>query len=68
MAEDPMGAGLGLSEQEVREALEEELMRAMRAEGSVPTVHAIARVLALDHLRMADQFARAGVEVGRVAY
>jgi hypothetical protein len=56
---------LGLSEQELREALEEELVRAIRAEGEVPTIHAIAhsvaRILELDHLRMAEQLRRAGV-------
>lgn len=58
---------LGLSEQELREALEEELERAMRAEGEVPTIHAIAhsvaRVLELDHLRIAEQLRRAGVSL-----
>jgi hypothetical protein len=56
---------LGLSEQELREALEEELVRAIRAEGEVPTIHAIAhsvaRVLELDHLRIAEQLRRAGI-------
>jgi hypothetical protein len=55
----------GLSEQELREALEDELVRAIRAEGEVPTIHAIAhsvaRVLELDHLRMAEQLRRAGI-------
>lgn len=55
----------GLGEQELREALEEELVRAIRAEGEVPTIHAIAhsvaRILELDHLRMADQLRRAGL-------
>lgn len=60
-------AWLGLSEQELREGLEEELVRAMRAEGGVPTVHAIshaiARVIERDHLRLAEQLERAGVTV-----
>jgi hypothetical protein len=55
----------GLSEQELREALEEELVRAIRAEGEAPTIHAIAhsvaRVLELDHLRMVEQLRQAGV-------
>lgn len=59
----------GLSEQELREALEEELVRAIRAEGEAPTIHAIAhsvaRILELDHLRMADQLRRAGLPLGR---
>lgn len=59
--------GLGLSEQELREALEQELIQAMRAEGGAPTVHAIAhavaRVLEFDHLRIAEQLAAAGVRV-----
>ena len=33
---------LGLTEQELREELEQELVRAMRVEGNAPTVHAIA--------------------------
>jgi hypothetical protein len=57
----------GLSEQELREALEDELVRAIRAEGEVPTIHAIAhsvaRVLELDHLRMAEQLRRAGIRL-----
>jgi hypothetical protein len=51
--------GFGLSEQELRETLEQELIQAMRAEGGAPTVHAIAhavaRAIALDHLRVAEQ-------------
>ncbi|MEX0675165.1 MAG: hypothetical protein WD981_02665 [Gaiellaceae bacterium] len=51
--------GFGLSEQELRETLEQELIQGMRAEGGVPTVHAIAhavaRVIELDHLRIAEQ-------------
>lgn len=51
--------GFGLSEQELREALEQELIQSMRAEGGAPTVHAIAhavaRVIELDHLRIAEQ-------------
>lgn len=58
---------LGMSEPELREQLEEELVRAMRAEGNAPTLHAIAhsvaRVLADDHLRMAEQLERAGVRL-----
>jgi hypothetical protein len=53
--------GFGLSEQELRETLEQELIQAMRAEGGAPTVHAIAhavaRAIALDHLRVAEQLA-----------
>ncbi len=55
----------GLSEQRLREGLEEELLRTMRAEGNVPTVHAIAagiaRSLEEDHLRMAEQLEASGV-------
>jgi hypothetical protein len=54
-----------LSEQELRGELEQELIRAMRAEGNAPTLHAIAhavaRVIELDHLRIAQQLERAGV-------
>jgi len=58
---------LGLSEQRLREGLEEELLRCMRAEGNAPTIHAIAagvaRILEEDHLRMADQLEAAGVRL-----
>lgn len=66
------GPKFGLSEQELREALEQELIQAMRAEGDAPTVHAIAHavalVLELDHLRIASQLEAAGVrlEAGNV--
>jgi len=57
----------GLSEQELREALEEELVRAIRAEGEAPTIHAIAhsvaRILELDHLRMVEQLRKAGIRL-----
>jgi hypothetical protein len=57
----------GLTEQTIRESLEQELVRAMRVEGGIPTIHAIAhsvaRVLEDDHLRMAEQLARAGVQL-----
>jgi hypothetical protein len=57
----------GLSEQEIRERLQEELVRAMHAEGDIPTIHAfahsVARILEEDHLRMAEQLERAGVRV-----
>jgi len=56
---------LGLSEAELRREFERELVQAMRAEGGAPTVHAIAhsiaRVLAEDHLRMAEQLEDAGL-------
>jgi hypothetical protein len=58
---------LGLSEQEYRDELEQELVRAMRAEGGAPTIHAIAhavaRVAELDHLRLAEQLSAAGVRL-----
>ncbi len=58
---------LGLSEQELREALARELGVAMRSEGDAPTVHAIAhsiaRVMEFDHLRMEEQLERAGVRL-----
>ncbi len=60
-------SGFGLSEQELREELEAELLRAIRAEGDRPTVHAIAhsvaRVLHDDHLRMREQLERARVSL-----
>lgn len=57
---------LGLSEQELRDALIEELTLAYRTERGESThalAHSIARVLELDHLRIAEQLARAGVEL-----
>jgi uncharacterized protein YqgV (UPF0045/DUF77 family) len=55
----------GLSEGEIRERLLDELLRSMRVEGGRPTVHAIvhsvARLLAEDHLRMAEQLELAGI-------
>lgn len=58
---------LGMSEQELRERLQQELLGAMHAEGDAPTVHAIAhsfaRVIADDHLRIAEQLERAGVRL-----
>jgi hypothetical protein len=61
---------LGLSEQELREALADELSLAFRAEQNTATIHAIAhsvaRVLELDHLRIAEQLENAGIRlVGR---
>jgi hypothetical protein len=57
----------GLSEQEIRDGLQEEMIRAMRAEGEAPTIHAfahsVARILEEDHLRMAEQLERAGIHV-----
>ena len=65
---EPAALGLfGLSEQRLREGLEDELLRQMRVEGGAPTVHAIAasiaRILEEDHLRMADQLRAAGVSL-----
>jgi hypothetical protein len=58
---------LGLSEQELRDALTEELTLAFRVEHG-ETIHAIAhsiaRVIELDHLRLAQQLERAGVRLG----
>ncbi len=56
---------IGLTEQEIREGLERELVQAMRSEGGVPTIHAlahsIARILHQDHLRIGEQLEHAGV-------
>ena len=50
---------LGMSEQELREVLSQELSVAFRAEQNTATIHAIAhavaRAIALDHLRIAEQ-------------
>lgn len=57
----------GLPEHELRGALEEELVRSIRAEGEAPTIHAlahsIARILEQDHLRMAEQLERSGIRL-----
>jgi hypothetical protein len=58
---------LGLSEQELREALTEELTLAFRAEHgeSIHAIaHSIARVIELDHLRLAEQLEHAGIRLG----
>jgi len=61
---------LGLSEQELRDALTDELILAFRAEGNTATIHAIAhsiaRVIEFDHLRIADELERAGVKLERL--
>ena len=58
---------LGMSEQEIRDALTEELALSVRAEGDTVTIHgiahSIARVIGLDHLRIADQLEKAGVRL-----
>lgn len=64
-----LATSFGLSEQRLREGLEEELLRSMRAEGNAPTIHAIAasiaRILEEDHLRMAEQLEASGVRLAR---
>ena len=58
---------LGLTEQELRNILTEELELAFRTEGDTATIHgiahSIARVIELDHLRIADQLENAGVRL-----
>jgi hypothetical protein len=58
---------LGLSEQELRNAIAEELTLAFKAEGNTATIHAIAhslaRVIELDHLRIAEQLESAGIRL-----
>jgi hypothetical protein len=57
----------GLNGHELREIFENEFKQAMRVEGAGPTVaavaHSFARVLEIDHLRMVEQLAAAGVEI-----
>jgi len=59
---------LGMSEQELREALGDELSLAFRTEGNAATIHAVAhsvaRVIVLDHLRIAEQLESAGIQLG----
>ena len=68
MATEQSHAVFGLAEHELRSELEDELVRAMRAEGQAPTLHAIARsvarILELDHQRMAAQRVTAAGEAG----
>jgi hypothetical protein len=58
---------IGMSEQRLREHLESALVHAMRAEGGVPTIHAIAtsvaRVLDEDHAEIEEQLTAAGVHL-----
>ncbi len=65
--EEVPNLAFGLSEQRLRERLEEQLVRYMRAEGEAPTIKAIAsaiaRVVEADHLEMAEQLERAGVRL-----
>ena len=65
--EETSAVSFGLSEQRLREGFEEELLRTMRSEGNAPTVHAIAagiaRIIEVDHLRMAEQLEASGVRL-----
>jgi len=58
---------LGMSEQQLRDALTEELTISFRTEGNMFTIHglahSIARVIELDHLRIAEQLEDAGIEL-----
>lgn len=57
---------LGLSEQELRETLSDELALAFRTERGVTIhgmAHSIARVMALDHLRIAEQLERGEIRL-----
>lgn len=64
-------SSLGLSEQELRDALVDELGLAFRTEGNTATIHAVAhsvaRVIMLDHLRIAEQLEKAGVRLAERA-
>lgn len=58
---------LGMSEQELRDVLTEELTLSFRSEQNTATIHGIAhsvaRVIELDHLRIAEQFEEAGMHL-----
>lgn len=60
---------LGMSEQELRDVLTEELTLSFRAEGNTATIHglahSIARAIELDHLRIAEQLEDAGLRVAK---
>jgi hypothetical protein len=62
-----LGGRLGLSEQELREKLSEELERALRNQGGEwsadAIAHSVARILHLDHLRMLEQLEAAGMRL-----
>jgi hypothetical protein len=63
----PKQISVGLSEQELRDALTAELTLAYRTEhgGTIHAIaHSLARVLELDHLRLAEQLEQAGVRLG----
>jgi hypothetical protein len=67
MSTEIASLSFGLSEQRLREGLEEELLRSMRTEGGVPTIHAIAasiaRIIEVDHVHMAEQLEASGVRL-----
>jgi hypothetical protein len=67
MNAEPEYGAFGLPEHELRAALEEELVRSIRAEGEAPTIHAIAhsiaRILEQDHQRMREQLEQAGIRL-----
>jgi hypothetical protein len=67
-SDELVSMSFGLSEQKLRDGLDNAFLRSMRAEGGVPTIHAIAasvaRVLEEDHLQIAEQLAAAGVQLG----
>ncbi len=67
MATEESYGRFGIAEHDLRSELEEELVRAIRAEGEAPTIHAIAhsvaRILEQDHQRMAAQLEQAGVQL-----
>lgn len=58
---------LGMSEQELRDVLTEELTLSFRSEQNTATIHGIAhsvaRVIELDHLRIAEQLEEAGMHL-----
>jgi hypothetical protein len=62
-----MKTSLGMTEQELREALADELTLSFRTEQNTATIHgiahSIARVIELDHLRIAAQLERAGIRL-----
>lgn len=70
MVAAPSYGSLGLSEHELRKALEEELERAVGVERDLSThaiAHSVARILQLDHQRIAEQLDEAGIQLGKTA-
>lgn len=55
---------LGMSEEELRDVLSEELRISSRVESQLDAIaHSVARAMELDHLRIAEQLAKSGLQL-----